>query len=347
MQKQFQSKFSLNLAKKFIFLSMSLFALLFISGCPETVRTVTGPTVTNFPPLLVGNQTIAFTYNSHASYALYNRGGVVESCRLFTDGEDATNVLPLGLSVDVSDGECVLRGMSSNLTWTNRNLSLIGSIPVEVEASNGDGISRVPVNVIVEPRYWQGDLSYRLVYSGGNVGDYGDETGISGIFWDDGQHLVYKADAIPFASGGTGAYNDPVLIGIDANVGNFSIVLDFVDVVVPVDNFSNRTNAVEKNFHINFLLKPDSYSALRSEGLQLMESVTNGSWLVKLHTIDKETLMTNLVRSDGYQIGNNPPSYSTSMGNSNILPVLNAQFFTAANDIKFITGKVRLTFDFD
>ena len=332
-----------SLAKGFGFLSLSLFTLFLISGCPETVRTVTGPTVTNIPPSLVSNQAVAFTYNSDASFPLYNRGGVVENCRLFTNGVDATNVLPMGLTVTASNGLCVIEGMSSHLTLT-ANYTTIDSVPVVVEASNGDGVSRAQVGVSVEPRYWSGDLSYGLIHDGHPLPADHEIAGIFGIFYSNGQDLVYKADAIPFASGGTGAYDDPVIIGIDANTGNFSIVLDFDEVEVPVDNFSNRTNVVEQNFHINFLLKNRVSNRIVNQGNKLMKQITNGGLLFTYDVVFAETLMSKRMTSDGFQMSNPSGITTTSAGALDILPFINCQYTSTL--APSMVGVLRVSFDF-
>ena len=259
---QIKSNPQRNLSLKgFGFLSISLFTLFLISGCPETIKTVTGPTVTitNFPPLLVSNQAIVFTYNSHASFELDNKGGVVESC-VWVANE--SNALPVGLSVGVSNGECVIAGTSTALTLrenvssttirvgTTSNTQtvsytnlLIVSVPVLVAASNGNGISQVPINLSVQPISVSGDLSLGIVHI--------SNTGLTGRL--NSSNLIYKADNLPFAFGGTGAYNDPLLIYVDEGAKGLSFVVDFNDVNIPVSNFASLTNDSHKEFYISFL----------------------------------------------------------------------------------------------
>ena len=225
---------------------------------------MTGPTVTitNFPPLLVSNQTIAFTYNSNASFELDNKGGVVESCVLVTNASNVSNALPVGLNVGVSNGECVIAGTSTSLTLeesvssttirvgTTSNTQtvsytdlLIVSVPVLVAASNGNGISQVPVSVSVEPIYVSGDLSLGVIQISNAVG--------AGLM--NNSNFIYKLDNIPFASGGTGAYNDPLLIYVDEGAKGLSFVVDLNDVSIPVSNFASLTNDSHKEFYISFL----------------------------------------------------------------------------------------------
>ena len=322
------------------FLLVTLFTLLFISGCPETIRTVTGPTVTNLPPLLVSNQAIAFTYNSNDSFVLYNRGGLVENCHLFTNGVDVTNVLPLGLSVDVSNGECVLRGRSSNLTLSNGYN--ITSLPIAVESSNGIGISRVVVNVSVEPRYYAGDLSYGLAHSG--ITDIPSE--VYTTYFRNGSNLIYRADAIPFASGGTGAYDDPVIIGIDAKAEFFSFVIDYNDVVVPVDNFSNRTNLVEQNFHINFISK--SEISLKAFNTLSMDAISSGFISFDFYKNDDNTF-DKLLFADTYFVSD---GVGDARGNNiiNTFTTMRLQFRHGSSGGSFqsnLKGVVRFSMDFE
>ena len=191
---------------------------------------------------------------------------MVESCHLFTNGVDVTNVLPLGLSVDVSNGECVLRGRSTTLTIresisTNEReeVTISGgmtstntveyvytnlvpySVPIVVTASNGYGSSQVPANITIAPRYVSGDMSHGIFHL-----DY--EQGSA----HNNSNFIYKADNIPFATGGTGAYNDPLLIYVAEGADNISFVLDFRDVTIPVSNFASLLDE-QKNFHIRFL----------------------------------------------------------------------------------------------
>ena len=298
--KKWEKSIRRPLARPFWFFSLSFFALLSISGCPAT-NTVMGPTVTvtNFPPLLVSNQAIAFTYNSNDSFVLYNRGGVVESCRLVTNASNVSNALPMGLSVGISEGECVLRGRSSNLTLSTSYA--IESVPVLVEASNGDGISRSPVNVSVEPRYFSGDLSRGVAAQ--NI--LGIPDGNRVITFEAGTNLIYQANAIPFASGGTGAYDDPVIIGVNnMHVGSFSLVVDYNDVLVPVNDFNNRTNSQsEQSFHVNFLFKTKRVAL--SQVTEVMDVPTNIQ-LFESFLIDTETSTTVMLENNGFGVGDLP-----------------------------------------
>ena len=182
-----------------------------------------------------------------------NKGGVVESCRL------VSNVLPLGLRVAVSNGECVIEGTSLSLTLEESvsPISIVGadaqtvsytnlvvvSMPVLIMASNGDGLSQVPVNVTVAPRYASGDLSVGVIPTNADVlRDRGANN----------SNFIYKADNLPFASGGTGAYNDPVLVFVDEKADALSFVVDFGGVNIPVTNFDSLASE-QKEFHIRFL----------------------------------------------------------------------------------------------
>ena len=272
------------------------------------------------PPSLVSNQAVAFTYNSDASFPLYNRGGVVENCRLFTNGVDATNVLPMGLTVTASNGLCVIEGMSSHLTLTANYT--IASVPVVVEASNGDGVSRALVGVSVEPRYVSGDMSLGVVpvsilsidtntNTNTNMEPASVNTntivqtgiGLATLVPITNDSLVYQADAIPFASGGTGAYNDPVIIGIiDDKVNRVSFVIDFDDVTVPVEDFSGRTNVEEQSFHINLLFKsPEGITFTGS--YQLMKDDLDNGEAIDLVGISKNGVTSRGIINNGYALG--------------------------------------------
>ena len=268
------------LAKSLGFLSLSLFALLFISGCPETITetiTVMGPTVTNTvtnnvtntvtntPPMLVSNQRVAFTYSNNASFLLANKGGRVENCHLFTNGVDAINVLPMGLTVTASNGLCVVEGMSTRLTLT-ANFQEITNVPVVLVASNAHGFIRVPVEVVVEPRYVAGNFSSGLLYFGFSItpqtgANYRESQSEESIEFHDGSHLIHKVTALPFASGGTGAPDDPVIIGIDQDAKEISFVMDCDNVAIPDRD----------TFYIRFLYK--KVISTRSLGVTLMSNI--------------------------------------------------------------------------
>ena len=234
-----------------------------MSGCTRTITetiTVMSPAVTNTPPMLVSNQRAIFTINSNGSFVFDNKGGVVESCGLVAN---ESNALPVGLNVRVSNGECVIAGTSTSLTIRENRSStsirvdtattntqtvsytnlLIVSVPVLVIASNGDGISQVPVNVSVEPISVSGDLSLGVYQISNNIG----------LGFMNNSNLIYKEDNIPFASGGTGAYNDPLLIYVDEGAEGLSFVVDFNDLSIPVSNFDSLTNGSHKEFYISFL----------------------------------------------------------------------------------------------
>ena len=121
--------------------------------------------------------------------------------------ESLTNIsgeLPTGLSLTVSNGEGYIQGTPTKLTL-NTNFSVIKK-QVLLQASNQSGaVDQVLVDVAVHPIYNSGNLSPNIVAetnaeASSNNSNYLGE--------------MYSPTNMPFASGGMGTFEDPVIIGI-------------------------------------------------------------------------------------------------------------------------------------
>ena len=160
-------------------------------------------------PLLGSNSTYVLTYQSNASMMLGNSGGKVNSFTL-------SNALPAGLEFINNNGQLSLQGTPSAVTLDESNDII--SVPVEIKAQNSCGSNTARAMITVNPIFVSGDQSPGIVHA--------DHPSVG----DNDNSLIYSATNIPFASGGTGAYNDPVIIAISndaTNHGatNISIVL--------------------------------------------------------------------------------------------------------------------------
>ena len=174
-------------------------------------------------PLFVGLYT--FTYRSNASFAISNRGQQLDS--FFTHSGN----LPSGLELVMSSGQLLIQGTPTTVT-------VGGPVSNVITASNKCGANNTDVMVAVNPSIFvSGDQSPGVTHA---------------------SHAnIFKPNAIPFANGGTGAYNDPIVVALADGANNISFVLDFNNVQVPVDNFDALTSLSQKSFHISLLNIPD------------------------------------------------------------------------------------------
>ena len=192
-------------------------------------------------PLLISTNYV-FTYTNDVSVMLNNLGQPVDS---FIHSSN----LPAGLELVGSSGQLLIQGTPTTVT-------VGGAVTNVITANNKCGSTTDEVVVAVNPSIFvSGDQSPGIVHvNHTNAGDNDNS-------------LIFKANAIPFANGGTGAYNDPIVIGVADGATNISFVLDFSNVQVPVDNFDSLTNPEQQAFHISLLNVPDEsvYTSFTAE----------------------------------------------------------------------------------
>ena len=207
----------------------------------------------NTAPLL-GSNNYVFTYSSNVSVMLNNRG-TVES---FTHSSN----FPMGLDFASQNGQLSIQGSPRAVTLDESNQ--ISAVPIDAVLHNSCGSNSFRAMITVNPIYVSGDLSPNI------VAETNAETSSNNSNYL-GQ--LHRADAIPFASGGTGAWNDPVIIGLNeemlfTNFGyitsnDVSIRTNIIGFVVDfngveVSNFgdnppSNYRGELEFAFYIRFV----------------------------------------------------------------------------------------------
>ena len=251
---------------------------------PNTAPTT--PTETLDPPLFPSSMNYSFTYGSNVSVMISNQGGLVESY------SNISGDLPRGLEFVSANGELFIQGTPTKVTLTGSDPSnyAVGEVSVSTEAINQSGVSRVLLSIAVHPRYVGGDWSPDVVAETNDdplttASNEDPATAESNRL--SGQ--MYLATNIPFASGGTGAWDDPVVIGlredmlfITSNITTntigmsndtsfitniFNCVIDFRGIEVPSfgDNPpSSYGGEKEFAFHIRFLgrIREDSHVRL-------------------------------------------------------------------------------------
>ncbi len=209
-------------------------------------------------PTLTG--TFTFTYNQIVDSLAMNNGGSVESFRLIS------GTIPAGLKLTNKSGQLVIEGTPTRVTLDGAGIS---AVSLGIEASNKCGLSRASsVNVTVNPIFIGGDQSLGVVHVVTNpAADHthkrANDINITHTHAGSAANspLIYSATNIPFASGGTGGYNDPILIGISNGVTNFSFVIDFegvnlLDILGINETAFQALDTKNQGFSIRFLNLP-------------------------------------------------------------------------------------------
>ena len=234
-----------------------LFFSFFLLGCPEQTNPAQPTVVTNIvftntnqiPSPIVSTSEFNFTYKSSVFAKVYSSEmmGVLSNVEAPVV-ESLTNIsgeLPAGLRLLISNGEGYLQGRPTEVS-IDTNLVIVKQA-VLLEASNqSGGVGRVLASIAVHPIYISGDQSPNIVAET-NAAASSSNSNYPG--------QIHVATNMIFASGGTGAYNDPILVGIADGATSVSFVVDFNDVRIPVDNFDAQPND-NKKFVIHFLNLP-------------------------------------------------------------------------------------------
>ena len=143
--------------------------------------------------------------------------------------------LPSGLSLSLNNGELFIQGTPNRVP--------VLPVPVQIGVQNQGGSNTSAVMVAVNPSiYVSNDLSPDVVHEDHpNAGDNPSEQ-------------IFSPTNLLFANGGTGAYNDPVVIAMADGATNMSFVLDFNNVRIPVlaSHAGNDLN-ITNSFNIQFL----------------------------------------------------------------------------------------------
>ena len=198
-------------------------------------------------PLLLSNLTYTFAYQSNVSVRIgSNLGGAIESFN------SLTKILPAGLSLSESNAQLFLQGTANQVT-------IGGPVKEVITVQNACGGNQTVLNITVEPRYVSGNLSPDVVHAGLDASS------------NNPPEQIYLATNIPFASGGTGAHDDPILIYVKEGATNLSFVVDFA-VRIPVDNFDTLPE-VHQYLFIQFLNLPNK-ARINAE-FEYIDSIVN------------------------------------------------------------------------
>ena len=204
----------------------------------------------NTTPLL-GSNNYVFTYSSNVSVMLNNRGQAVESFTLSTN-------LPTGLTLVNNDGQLSLEGTPRQVTLvtistlTNHDVRTdeilsavdIGPYPIGMEVANKCGSNGATLGVTVNPAVFiSGDLSPNIVAESNAAAISNNENYLN---------ETYLMSNLPFASGGTGTYEDPILIGVAPESTNLGFVLDYRGTRIPPSAIEIERNV----FYFRLLIKP-------------------------------------------------------------------------------------------
>ena len=189
---------------------------------------------------LVAKANYVFTYGNDVSVMLNNLGQSVES---FTHSSN----FPMGLDFASQNGQLSIQGSPRAVTLDESNQ--LAAVPIDAVLHNSCGSNSFRATITVHPIYVSDDQSPNIVAETNAAASSNNSNYI-------GQ--LHRADAISFASGGTGAYNDPVIIGVGTNANSFSMAVDYNNVEVPVSNFDTISNDMgQKEFHILLIGKGD------------------------------------------------------------------------------------------
>ena len=204
---------------------------------------------------LVANTNYAFTYGNEVSAMLNSSGQPVES---FTHSSN----FPMGLDFANQNEQLSIQGSPRAVTLDESNQ--ISAVPIDAVLHNSCGSNSFRAMITVNPIFASGDLSPNIVAETNAAASSNNSNYL-------GQ--LHRADAIPFASGGTGAWDDPVIIGLNEEMlfTNFGyifsnylfirtniigFVIDFNGVEVP--NFGDNPPSIydgerEFAFYIRFI----------------------------------------------------------------------------------------------
>ena len=201
-------------------------------------------------PLLISTNYV-FIYTNDVSVMLNNLGQPVES---FTHSSN----FPMGLDFANQNGQLSIQGSPRAVTLDESNQ--LASVPIDAVLHNGCGFSSFRAMIAVHPIYVSGDQSPDIVAET-NAEASSNNSNYPG--------QLERADAISFASGGTGTFDDPVIIGVDKGderiiqhintslirTNFIRFVLDFREVRIP--NFG--LEGYDDRFHILVISKNSSH----------------------------------------------------------------------------------------
>ena len=247
-------------------LALASLLLTIFTACPSSSSSSSpGPVA----PALSGDY--AFTYNTQASLMISNSGGAVGSYELASG-----STLPTGLALDIKDGQLFVEGTPTKVTL-NTAKAQIAAVPLQISVTGSGGTTMAMVNVTVNPKFVTGDQSMGIthVVASATTDHTHSHRGSSVTHQHAGppanSPLIHVANNISFASGGTGAVTDPVLIGVASGATSLSFVVDFNNVMIP--NFDATSN---DTFLIQLIGIPVG-ATIASVGLEYMEALDTNS----------------------------------------------------------------------
>ena len=163
-----------------------------------------------------------------------NSGGAVSSYELAS-----ASTLPTGLALDIKDGQLFIEGTPTKVTL-NTAKAQIAAVPLQISVTGSGGTTMAMVNVTVNPKFVTGDQSMGIthVVASATTDHTHRENGASVTHQHAGPAansplIHHVANNISFASGGTGAAADPVLIGVASGATSLSFVDDYNNVMIP------------------------------------------------------------------------------------------------------------------
>ena len=219
----------------------------------------------NTAPLLISN--VAFTWGSNVSMYKVSR----DMGEMIT-GFTPLNDLPEGLEFVSSNGQLFIQGTPSKVTVNSNGIT---SVPVEVKVQNKCGSNSTRTMVTVNPIFVSGDLSPGIFYASGSLHP-------SNSIGDHYKSNVHSATNFRFASGGTGAYNDPLLIGVADGATTLSYVFDMSSINMLNILGLNRAafdamNTEQKLFTVRLLNMPVGGRVLGLSFEYITAEETNGA----------------------------------------------------------------------
>ena len=194
---------------------------------------------------LVAKANYVFTYGNDVSVMLNNLGQSVES---FTHSSN----FPMGLDFASQNGQLSIQGSPRAVTLGESNQQ-ISAVPIDAVLYNSCGSNSFRAMITVNPIFASGDLSPNIVAetnaeASSNNSNYLGE--------------MYSPTNMPFASGGTGTFEDPIIIGI----GEYSTfteppipmlspsITNILGFAIDFNGTPLSTNGVDEGgFHIRFI----------------------------------------------------------------------------------------------